>query len=459
MALSEKRWQRLGTLCALYFAQGVPWGFMATALVSYLTSRGVSDAQAGDLTAIVLVPWTFKLVWGPLIDSLTIRSMGRRRAWIIGAELMMAFTLLGMVAMGDLTQELKLLGWMFFLHNCFASLQDVSTDALAVDILPFSEQGPANGLMWGSKLLGKGLGAAVMAWVMDRWGLPTAVWVQFFLLVSVMLFPLCFLERPGERRFPWSRGRAMPALGAPDGDVRNPALVLKDLGKGFSLTATAAFAVFGTVKLVGSGVNEIVNKTLYTQKLGWGYVEYSGVLGLYSIPPVLLAALAGGYMANRFGRRNVIVVGFGGYALVAVAFAVCPGLWHERWFTTSYLLATEGLLAMGSVGFLSMAMRLSWTTSAATMFTTYMTLSNVGHVVGNKLAGPVRQWLTFDVGDSLVGVLTFVPLSEPAAATLAYQPVFWFVALASLCPLFLLPLVEPARVDDARAPALAPSPV
>ena len=87
-------------LCALYFAQGIPWGFMTIALVSYLTERGVGDADAGKLTYIVLVPWTFKLVWAPLIDTLTIRSMGRRRPWIIGAELMMAVSLLGLLAMG-----------------------------------------------------------------------------------------------------------------------------------------------------------------------------------------------------------------------------------------------------------------------------------------------------------------------------------------------------------------------
>ena len=108
---------------------------MTIALISFLTSRGLGDAEAGELSAIVLLPWTFKLIWAPLIDTVTIRSMGRRRPWIIGAELMMAITMLGLIYMGDLTHDLKLLGWMFFIHNCFASLQDVSTDALAVDIL------------------------------------------------------------------------------------------------------------------------------------------------------------------------------------------------------------------------------------------------------------------------------------------------------------------------------------
>lgn len=420
MALSNRRWQRLTTLCALYVAQGVPWGFMAIALVAFLTARGVTDEQAGELTALVLLPWTFKLIWAPLIDSVTIRSMGKRRPWIILAELMMAVTLLGMLALGDLTQELQLLGWMFFLHNCFASLQDVCTDAMAVDVLPFNEQAQANGLMWGSKLIGKGAGAAVFAWIMVEWGFSAAVLLQFVLLLAIMLFPLMIVERPGERRFPWSRGAAV--FTEETRNVRNPKEIVRDLFRGFSLQATFVFVLFTVVKLVASGVNEIVTKTLYTQQLGWDAVEFSRVAGLYAIAPILAGAAAGGFLANRFGRRTIITVGFGGYAATACAFALCRDLWTAEWFATSYLLVTEGFLTMGSVGFLSMAMRITWTKSAATMFTVYMTLSNVGHVVGNKLAGPVRGHLN-------------------------YAETFWFVALGSLLPLLLLLRVDPAQVD------------
>lgn len=433
MAMADSRSQRTATLCALYVAQGVPWGFMTIALVSYLTSRGITVAQAGDLTAVVLVPWTFKLIWAPLIDSATIRSMGRRRAWIIGAELLMAVTLLGILALGDLTDNVRLLGWMFFLHNCFASLQDVCTDAMAVDILPAAEQGSANGLMWGSKLVGKGVGAAVMAVVMDRWGLPTAVLVQFGILMVIMLFPLLLVERQGEKRLPWSTGKAVLTAAESEAGVRNPMTVLRDLSQGLSLRTTLVFTVFATIQLIGPSVNEVVTKTLYTQPLKWDFVDFSRVAGLYVIFPTLLVSVGGGYLSNRFGRRPVIIFGMGGYAACAIVFAACPGLWDQSWFTTSYLLATDALLAVGSVGFLSMAMRICWTKSSATMFTVYMTLSNVGHVLGNKLAGPLSK--VFD-----------------------YESLFYLVGFASLLPLVCLPLVSPEQVDEFKYPASFPAP-
>ena len=422
MALADRFGQRVGVLCALYFAQGVPWGFMTIALISFLTARGLGDAEAGELAAMVLLPWTFKLIWGPLIDTVTIRSMGRRRPWIIGAELMMAVTMLGLILMGDLTHDLKLLGWMFFIHNCFASLQDVSTDALAVDILPRSEHGRVNGFMWGSKLVGKGAGAAVMAQVMAAWGLSAAVLLQLALLLVIMLLPLLVLERAGEKRFPWSPGAANET--SQGASLRNPLEVLKDLARGFALRATLAFALMGTIKTIGHGLAEIISKTLYTQQLGWSFVEVSVVMG-YAVFLEFLGAVGGGFLADRFGRRRLLMIALFLYAAFTFTFGALPDLWQETWFATAYLILYQGLFALISVSYLSLSMQISWTRSSATMFTTYMTLSNVGHVVGNWLAGPVRGSYSFETSFLIAG----------------------FFTLVTILPLLL---VRPSEVDEAR---------
>jgi len=436
MALVDNRWQRTIMLCAMYFAQGLPWGFMVTALVAYLTDEhGINATQAGKLTAIVLVPWTFKLVWAPLIDTMTIRSMGRRRPWILGAELMMAVSLLGILFMGDLSNNLDLLAWMFFIHNCFASLQDVSTDALAVDIIPPDEQGLVNGLMWGSKLIGRAIGAFGMAYVIQHLGLSAAVLVQFVLLLIIMLFPLLWVERPGEKRVPWgkplrgnddaltpNRAAAADAIAA----LRNPLDVFRDLFRGFSLITTFAFLLFGVFHVICWGIVEVVYKTLYIQELGWDYVKLSTVSSL-AVFPEMAGALLGGWIADRFGRRKVISLGFGMYGLLAFVFGACPHLWNQYWFAVGYLLLNPGALAFGAVGFLSMGMRISWTRASASMFTIYMTLSNVGHVIGNSVVGPLRDDYSF-----------------------SYEQTFWFAGLAAVVPLIFLVAVRPEQVDERR---------
>ena len=221
------------------------------------------------------------------------------------------------------------------------------------------------------------------------------------------------------------------------GNVRSPKALLRDLKRAFSLTTTLVFLVFTLTKIIGSGINEVATLSLYTKQLGWEHTEFSTVQGLYSLAPIILGAVLGGFLADRFGRRKILVAGFGGYAMTAMAFAAFPELWEQRWFAISYVLAYQGLNVMASVGFLSMAMRISWTRSAATVFTTYMTLSNVSHVIGNMLAGPVRSLFKFGH-------------ESEAANMFSYELTFWFVGLISLVPLLLLFYVKQDEVREAR---------
>lgn len=429
MALSNNRPQRIVVLCAMYVAQGLPWGFMVTAIVAYLTDtdKTITDTEIGALTAMTLLPWTFKLVWAPLIDSVTIRSMGRRRPWIIGAECMMAVSLVAMLSVGELNREnMVVLGWWFFIHNCFASLQDVATDALAIDVLATGEHGRVNGLMWGSKLFGKGVGAGISGWMLVEYGFAVAVWVQFAFLMGIMLFPLSSLERPGEKQFPWSRGQAS----APDGLVgsfRNPLDVMADLIKGFSLRSTLFFGVFGVFAVVGWGIIEVATKPLYTQDLGWNSKDYSKVAG-WGVSMELLGAIIGGWLADKIDRRWVMSVGFGLYGILALIFAANPDAWHIEAFAIGFLFLNPGVLALGSVGYNSMGMRVSWTKASATMFTIYMTMSNIGHVVGNYVYGILRDNCQY-----------------------SYQETFDIAGRAMLLPLFLLPLIKPRQIDEHSA--------
>ena len=251
MTLTTNRWLRITTLCVLYFAQGFPWGFMITGLLSFLASRGLTMIESGQLTAMAYLPWTFKLFWGPLIDSFTYRAMGRRRPWILVAQFGMAASLIAMAMMGDISANISLLGWMFFLHNCFASLQDVSSDALAVDILLPEEQGKVNGAMWGSKVIGTGMGAMVMGTLLVSKGLVFAIIVQTLMMFGIMLFPLLFTERPGEKRFPWSRNEKTGHKDAED--IRNPLDVVKDLIRAFSKRPTLSAALFIFAATVNQG--------------------------------------------------------------------------------------------------------------------------------------------------------------------------------------------------------------
>ncbi len=393
--LTTNKWLRVTVLCILYFAQGFPWGFMLTALLSFLASKGLTLAESGQLTAMAYLPWTFKLFWGPIIDSFTYHVMGRRRPWILFAQLGMALTLIAMIWMGDLSSNIGLLGWMFFFHNCFASLQDVSCDALAVDILLPKEQGKVNGAMWGSKVIGTGMGAVVMGTLLVSKGLVFAIGAQTMLMFIIILFPLFILERPGEKRFPWSRIRDTEPIKNKK-SIKNPINVIKDLIHAFSKRPCFFAGIFILISAINQGINSGVLPVYYSSTLNWKSDTYSQISGGPGAILEFFGAILGGVLADRFGKRKIFFLGWGSFSVLSGVFGLMVLTTDQLpyWFQVFYLIVYPSLIAIGTVSMFALAMALSWSKASATMFTSYMAISNMSVVIGGKLIEPLSELMS-----------------------------------------------------------------
>ncbi len=407
--LTTNKWLRVITLCILYFAQGFPWGFMLTALLSFLASKGLTLAESGQLTAMAYLPWTFKLFWGPIIDSFTYRAMGRRRPWILFAQFGMTITLIAMIWMGDLLSNVSLLGWMFFFHNCFASLQDVSCDALAVDILLPEEQGKVNGAMWGSKVIGTGTGAVLMGTLLVSHGLVFAISLQAILMLVIMLFPLFILERPGEKKLPWSNNIDFISTDIPK-SIKNPINVVKDLIHAFSKRPCFFAAFFILLSAINQGINSGVLPVFYNNTLNWQPDTYSQISGGPGAVLEFFGAILGGILADRFGRRRVFFLGWGSFSVLSGIFGILilNNNLPPYWFQVFYLVFYPSLIAIGTVSMFALAMALSWSKASATMFTSYMAISNMSVVIGGKLIEPLSQIM--NIGQIYI-LMMFVCLS------------------------------------------------
>ena len=392
---------------------------MLTALLSFLASKGLTIAESGQLTAMATLPWTFKLFWGPVIDSFIYEKMGKRRPWILFAQIGMALSLVAMIFMGDISENISLLGWMFFLHNCFASLQDVSCDALAVDVLLPEEQGKVNGAMWGSKIIGTGTGAAAMGTLLVSNGLVFTILVQTLLMLVIMIFPLYILERPGEKRFPWSKG-GDSLTNLNHSNSHSPLTVIKDLITAFSKAPCYYAALFIIISAINQGINGAVLPVFYNATLGWESDTYSQVVGGPGTILEFFGAILGGVMADRFGRRKVFFIGWGSFSVLSGIFGFMILSMPELpvWFQGFYLITYPFCVAVGTVGMFALAMALSWSKASATMFTSYMAISNLSVVIGNKLIGTLSDILS--IGQIYV-IMMFVCLT-PAVLLKSMDP-------------------------------------
>jgi PAT family beta-lactamase induction signal transducer AmpG len=134
---------KIGLLSALYFAQGLPFGFQSNALPLYLTELGLSMTEVSLARALAL-PWALKALWAPLVDRFHGATLGRRRSWIVPMQALLALTCV-VAALVPLSREtLSPFLACVLAMNLFAATQDIAVDGLAVDLLHERELGAGN---------------------------------------------------------------------------------------------------------------------------------------------------------------------------------------------------------------------------------------------------------------------------------------------------------------------------
>lgn len=370
MSLADKRRLRLFTLCVLYVAQGMPWGFMATTLPAYLTERGLDFGFVAATLSFTYLPYSLKWIWGPIIDSVTIPRFGRRRPWILFAQAMMALTVVAIVTF-DVTTELKLLAWMVFVHTVFNALQDVAVDALAVDLLDDDERGRANGLMYGSKYGGGLLGGFGMALVISYTSLDTALIVQTAILVAIMMVPFFVRERDAT---------------GPQPARQSFREIVRALGIAFSVRSALVTVLLMLGANFATGMISALGYKLFVGTLHWDDTDYTLLVGGVALAVGGVAAATTGFLVDRFGRRRVAATASVALAAGWLAFALLREHWDVRALAWASGLYTQVTLATMTVALIALCMDLSWDKIGGSQFTAYMALSNFSTVLGQQFA-------------------------------------------------------------------------
>lgn len=401
-SLAARPWLRLTALSLLYMAQGIPWGFMAITLPSYLAGLGHKPEVVAATMSMTSLPYTFKFVWGPIIDSVTIPALGRRRPWIVLAQLMMALTVISMIAVTDFTAGLTALSVMIFVHNVFNSLQDVAVDALAVDLLSERERGRANGFMYGSKYLGGFIGAAGMATVVDWSGLRAALVVQTAFLLGVMLVPLLVRERPATVPVERPSARSVAA----------------GLLEAFRLRSALLGALLAATVMIGTGILQAISTVLFTQELDWDATTYAQVVGTLGLWVGFGGSLLGGFLADPVGPRRLAAIASIVLALCWIAFALGESLWREPIFVYALFVLEPLCQSILSVSLFALFMGMTSLRVAGSQFAAYMALLNLGTVIGLRLVGWMDETLDWNAiylvaGGIQIATTLVIPFIDP----------------------------------------------
>ncbi|NNH38420.1 MFS transporter [Acinetobacter terrae] len=185
-------------LFSLYWAQGLPVGFMTHALPVILRAQGVSLAQIGGF-GLLMLPWSIKIFWAPWVDRFGYSAFGHYRSWIIPTQLLSVVVLIGLsfLPIQALNQPEYLLAFFVALlsMNLVGATQDIATDGLAVNILKNEQQHWGNTFQVIGSRLGFIVGGGAILWALDwlDWQITFLVLAGLVLLNTL---PILYFKEP-----------------------------------------------------------------------------------------------------------------------------------------------------------------------------------------------------------------------------------------------------------------------
>jgi len=399
--LAESSRMRYAAGASMYFAQGIPYGLMNIAVPAWLASQGVGAGQIASFLAVIILPWAFKLLSGPLMDRYQFLPMGRRRPWVLVAQLGMTLSFFGLVLVDNPAEQVGLLTLLALLINVFAATQDVAVDGMAIDVTPVNEQGRLNGFMVFGKAMGWGITSAVTGTMLVTFGLgATAIAAAAVQAVILLGFTLT-LERRGERRLPWNSGDAMSERQAANSFTN----VLKGLNavlwSRVSLILMAIMLFDGFIGGYGHALMPIAAINLF----GFTTPEWSQLVAVMGLGGAAVA-LALGPMIDRFGAKRMLILTVSLVAIHAVLLAETQYLWENATYVKVMLAAWVLLGPVTMVCMIALAMTICSSATSATQFAIYMSLANLGSSAGSKTYGLIAEQTSYVEAYLLLGAIT-----------------------------------------------------
>jgi MFS transporter, PAT family, beta-lactamase induction signal transducer AmpG len=429
---------RIVAMLCLGFSAGLPFLLVFSTLSAWLTEAGVSRTAIG-LFSWVGITYSIKVLWAPVVDRLELpllhRLLGRRRSWILLAQLAIAAGLLGMAQTDPLT-DLAQMAVFAVLVAFGAATQDIAIDAWRIEAAPPEQQAAMAAtyvFAYRLALLAAGAGALHIATFMS-W---TGVYVCMAGLMGIgMLAVLCSREpnshTPRDTVFLEARVQDFMTRNAHlPPTVRNisgwliGAVVCPfvDFFARNGRWALTILALIGLYRVTDITMGVMANP--FYLDLGFTKAQIANISGIYGVAMTVLGGLLGGLLVPRWGVMRILLLGAVMAAATNLLFAVLALLGPQIWMLVVTISADNlagGLAISAFIAYLSSLTNSAYTATQYALFSSLMTLP--GKVIGGAAGAVVDAagYPLFFVYSCLIGVpavlVVLYLMRNPPPATL-----------------------------------------
>lgn len=383
------------TLLLLGFSSGLPLLLVFGTLSFWLREAGVDRATIGFVSWVALA-YGLKWTWAPLVDRVRVpwlsARLGRRRGWLLLAQLAVALGLVGM-AFADPALRLERLVWLAVLVAFASATQDIVIDAFRIESGGVRLQAAmAATYMVGYRLAMIVAGAGVL-WLAafadaGATAYQHASW-QFAYLVMAGLMAIGIAttlvvqepspppRRPADathvpRAMDRIPGRLRPAAHWFWSAVLSPFI---DFFARHGWLALLVLALIASYRISDIVLGVIAN--VFYVDMGFSKTEVANVTKVFGVAMTLLGAVIGGVLVNRLGVMRILFAG----ALLAAATNLLFALLAETGPSVPMLIGvvamdnlSGGLAAAAFVAYLSALTNVEYSATQYALFSSVMLL-------------------------------------------------------------------------------------
>ncbi|MGJ0483700.1 MAG: AmpG family muropeptide MFS transporter [Methylomicrobium sp.] len=380
---------RVVSMIFLGFSAGLPFLLVFSTLSAWLRDEGIERTVIGFFSWVGVI-YSIKVFWAPVIDRLPIplltRILGKRRSWMLLAQIGIALGLCGMARLDSHTQ-LQLCA-IFAVGIAFCSAtQDVVIDAFRIETADARYQGAmaaAYVLGYRIALLVAGAGAFYIA-EFSSWN---SAYLAMAAAMSVGVLTTLCLREPEHRPVKSARkveSQLKSALG-----VSGRASLWQRMGAGITDAVLSPFIEFfsrngrtGIIILLLIAVYKMSDITMgvmanpFYLDLGFSKKDIAEISKIFGFFMTIAGAALGGALVLRFGIMKPLLLGSVMVVATNLLFAVLALSEPSKVLLAAVISADNlsgGLATSVFIAYLSSLTSTAYTATQYALFSSLMTL-------------------------------------------------------------------------------------
>lgn len=402
----------------LGFSSGLPFLLVFGTLSFWLSEAGINRATISRLSWVGLA-YAVKWVWSPLVDRMPIplltKYMGRRRSWLLAAQVLIALALF-LMSQNDPQLNLELTVYLALLVAFGSATQDIAMDAYRIEAVDVNKQGAMSATYQGGYRLAMIVAGAGVLWIAAAMDPSEATYdfrpwqIAYLSMSAAMLVGIATTFLIQEPLFDPSKFTTTPSSESLKNQVFHwiksslfdPFMDFVDRYK------WQAVLILGFVALYR--ISDVVMGVLanpFYKEMGFTKDEVATVTKVYGVIMTIFGAALGGVFVSRYGVLRILFLGAFLSSMTNLLFVWIAHLGHDLNALIITISADNLSSGIASSAFIAY---LSGLTNRAYSATQYALLTSMMLLIPKFIAGfsgdyvNAYGWSNFFTATALIGL-------------------------------------------------------